>query len=1220
MEHLALEIFDLQGDGSKYAMLPKDASITISETSEIFASGDVWSYSFTLNIPANAHIFGTAGDIHGSRLHESINGRQARLWAEGLPLYLGYLKLDDDVDVDEEGNVDVSFESGQKTFEKKIEGGKANQVPMMGDVQIGMALWRKRWTNPVIRMSAEAVIDEVYYWWHSSLAGMVTENGSIDISCMADGENDNDTVQSYPRMVFPVGDFIDADTGVQEHVDKLNTDVPYTEDVNGNPTSPYCNVALCYQKYGYDKKDVAGNIYPEYNTEPEAQRGYEYMPANRVNSAPNFYVIYWIRALMKHLGIYVDENQMMDVGDLRRLFFVNTKCDIEEPKTFRTRSVTDSHFGSFLFAGGDAIPECFDLRPFINTENSKFEATRYVLSEPRIEGGEIPASEIPDVKGIKITLTGSGDWTQNQKAEYLNNNRHLYKAFATSKCFPDVDISEVIKAIENGFGIRFLFTNDFKRVRIVLLRNIFRSQEVQKIECDIISDSKTENNIRGFRLTYGDSEDTAFYYKGFADKLPHIKQLWPDLSDKHDYSQWALDAQYKDVIQKVTAFNKICYVTPNNGNAYVVKVDKDAKRYDELYPSLFGCADYMDAEDGDCTGEEETIKTIEMGFKPAIMNDLNMETERKAVLDKDRKQCFALFVEETMRPRRPDLKDLPARKSYNDADAIYSVDELWKKYGPAGTDGNMTGSDSMVAPGKFGFSSDTYMQRKGLAATVGLFIVKQNIPTWIWWGVDMDIAGNYNEGYFLYLQDNYEPNDDGVCPIETHDWGLTLGIMRGSGDDAYVRYEADPQDEEENDTWDIVPGSSISSHPDTCDNYGNEWDYNGEIRIYSGAQAIEQMPLLWPESNIDLLHSSGSTYRNAQTYILDAQLVGTTDNKGNRVSLLMAIMLGNGQLLYRGSLQEYAEKFKGKSREEMYAFDASDNGFGILVEVGSSYERIYTLLNLQWLAFVVVTRRQTPIVIDNGIDAREGRFSLKLRAEKPNPFYDASRGEETVRTREQAADAMTRIYTTTDTDLLNRPKVSGNTMRSMGWDFSGDYATAYSVSFSVRSSDNTMHEILWTPIREDGTVLSKMNLGRYITTFDGLPVSRFRQQDTQHLILDVDTTEQRAIDLHNLQAVYYAEEGEEPGSVTVNPQYLEISNENLRGRGLSDQFYKEYSYWVRNARVVSRKVHMTLAQLLAIDKTKKVIVGDITGFIRKIQYTISMDAGLGNVTLEIMYI
>ena len=89
---------------------------------------------------------------------------------------------------------------------------------------------------------------------------------------------------------------------------------------------------------------------------------------------------------------------------------------------------------------------------------------------------------------------------------------------------------------------------------------------------------------------------------------------------------------------------------------------------------------------------------------------------------------------------------------------------------------------------------------------------------------------------------------------------------------------------------------------------------------------------------------------------------------------------------------------------------------------------------------------------------------------------------------------------------------------------------------------------------------------------------------------------------------------------STNRRYLEITNPNLRRRGLCDQFYKEYSYWIRNARIVKRTVRMELAQLLTIDKTKRVTVGDVTGFIRKMQFSVDNQSGLGNVTMEIMYI
>ena len=57
-----------------------------------------------------------------------------------------------------------------------------------------------------------------------------------------------------------------------------------------------------------------------------------------------------------------------------------------------------------------------------------------------------------------------------------------------------------------------------------------------------------------------------------------------------------------------------------------------------------------------------------------------------------------------------------------------------------------------------------------------------------------------------------------------------------------------------------------------------------------------------------------------------------------------------------------------------------------------------------------------------------------------------------------------------------------------------------------------------------------------------------------------------------------------------------------------------------NARIANRTVRMTLAQLLSIDKTKRVAVGDIMGFIKKMQFEVNNKTGLGLVKMEILYI
>ena len=1075
MEHLSLEIFDLKGTGSKYATLPEDTTINFTDTSEIFAGGDVWTQDFTLNIRANAHIFGTAGELHGARLHELINNRKARWWVEGLPLFLGYLVLSDEVEVDEDGNISVNFESGQKTFDEMIEGGMANQVPMMSDILIGMALWRKRACSYSVYMKAQALMSDGR---KSAELDVTLSDNSKEIPCGDNGEYH--VAQEYPRMVFPKGVFENTETNEEETIDCINTDYPYTENENGVPTHPYCNVALCYQKQDYPDNNTG---IKDYTASPEPKREYEVMPANRINSAPNFYVLYWLRCLMNYLGIHIDENQMMDVEDLRRLFLVNTNCAHEVPDYLKTADESTPAFarlGRYYFSSYRYIAEYFEpandqataYKPFLNIDKDHcgIQVEDFnIISGPVIETeGNVTAQDLPSIQKINVRVTGYPNISSEVVDAYKSQNGYLHKAFATSECFPNVNISDVISAIKNGFGVRFLFSEDYKRVRIVLLRNIFRNTAVQKLDCDILEQTKVENNIRGFRMTYGaGTEDTHFYYKGFADKLPTKKEIWQDNSDKHDYLHWNLDAQYSNIIHQVSAFNKTCYVTTNTGNAYGVKVDKDAKLYDELHPSLFEFAAFMDAEDGDCSGESETIQEINVGFAPAIMNDINARNERD---NGDTSLRYALFVDETMRPRRQDLDD---GNDYNDPDANYDVDKLYSQ--------SNAKSEGIVQPGLFAITSDREEAwiEDYLRTTVRYYHIGYDDKSYIaTWNISFGAKGHISEGYRLYLQDNFEPNDDGVSPIETHDWGLTFGIMRGSGSDAYVDYSADTQDGEGNDTWEVVSGSSITAHPDTCDCYGNEWDYNGTSYVDGAASAIAELEEQFTDGNAPY-------YTVSNGYLTQARLIYVRDNEGNLHNVLVATSysISGGTVSSMSLLRQYPAYLDGHTPEEIMAIDAAGVGpfHNLIIELDSSEERKSTLLQLCRMAYGGETGK---IAIDNGIGSRYGRISLKLRAEKPNPYFDAS----------------------------------------------------------------------------------------------------------------------------------------QPENTTTNRRYLSITNKNLQGRGLMDQFYKEYSKFIREARIAKYTVPMELAQLLSIDKTVRIYIGDTLGFIRKMQYSVSNKTGLGMVTVELMYI
>ena len=1057
MEHLALEVFDLSGNGSTFAVLPPDTRIHITETSELFDRGDVWSLDFTLNVHVNAHIFGTAGEMHGSRLHEQIDKRRARLWAEGLPMFLGYLRLDDEVDVDADGNIDVGFESGRKTFYDMVDGVKANQVPIPDDILIGMAVDRERTvhrTGVKIKATSPAIL--AYYEHDVSVA----DNSNIEIVSV-----DGYPSQMYPKYVVPYGEWTKAGGGTET----ISRDATINTDFHYSPQHPFCNIRICYQLYGWKTND-GGEL------EKTPQRKYKISEPDRVNPAPCFFVESWIEYLMKNLGIYINENQLLSVEDFLRLFFVNTKCGYatHDADVFTARDQNDK----------DRYLPLGELSPFVpigSDEEPSWELTPTLVSGP---------SRSKDY--FYFANVGTGQQNVTWK-----------KAYATSANFPEVDISDVISSIESGFGVRFLFNSDYTQVRIVLLREVLKAGIVNEVSCDVKECVKRDGNIRGFRLTYGaGTENTDYYYQGFEEMRLKQDGGWIIEGDGIDYSKWNLGLHFHDIKEQVSTLNRTCYVDSNTGNAYIVKIDENFKSAkDEAFPSVFECGQWMDAEDGDCTGEDDTVKEIRLGFKPMQSNRMD-------------DGGYALFINEEMGVPFINQAGTRSRSEAQTGGAngtkVPSAASL--KINDAGCSEIRPDIASYVN-GLFELATATAIK---VQASDGRDKFTIEIPstgggrgagttrTWT-------VSGWIREGYRLYLDDNYKPNDELESPLEKPDWGLMFGIMRGSNngpEGASVIYTDDVTDGEGNDTWELQPGAIASAHSDLCNEDAELWDYrprqtvngnrygdyiidiNGGIHANihgkkgpapSGMDTLAIIDTYYTADGSELFIATEQGY-----YFIDYSL---TCRDGNTYSLWLCCVY-NGSLQTFTFMENYFHKLCwGVIGTEVESMRAAD-----LTEILSRDE--YSLI-------VFATREAVPYTVlqeasqcylegdggsyripAEGSTVQSGRISLKLRAEKPNPFFNPSL----------------------------------------------------------------------------------------------------------------------------------------PENNTTNRRYLEITNPNLRRRGLIDQFHKEESYWWRNAKTANLKCGMGIAELMGIDKTVRQHIGDVTGFVKKLEYDISLQDGLGDVNAEVWYL
>jgi len=1075
MEHLALEILSREKNGaSQYAWLPENASISITDTSEIFDKGNLWSHDFQLNIPANAHIFGTAGELHGSRLHEQIDKRKARLWVEGLPLFLGYLRLADEVEVDKDGNVDVTFESGQKTFEEMIEGAKANQVPISDDILIGMAVDREREllrTNVEIRVTHLDNIDLIY--GHPPTYFLLNNVRLV--------RNDFNS-QIFPKFVRPDGTWKESDTDDEYTLsvsDTINTDIAYDDG------HPYCNVTICYQDREYKSNGSS--------MEENAIRGYHVSSPRRINPAPNFYVLYWFKLLMKHLGITIQENQMLNVEDLCRLFFVNTKCayKTKDDKTYK----------------GDYMPfgKSSPFVPQPSTEEPSWSI------KPTLEKS---FSETSDIDEAVITNVGVG-------VEDIT----WQPAYATSGNFPDVDIQEVINGLESGFGVRLVFNKDYTLVRVLLLRNIFRSQDIHEVQGTIISAEKRDNCVRGFRLTYGGGEDnTAYNYKGFLLAKKKNEGNWELPPEAHDYTKFEFYENYTPILNNAKRLSPTCYVAMNTGNSYVVKIDEDFKdASNDPFPSLFECAQYMDAEDGNCTGEDETIEEVHINFTPAIMSAVDESSGASSTdtlipgIDYSRVGMnYAFFISKEM--------GVPYKNADSAAQYLGQSNNYKRAIDTTPSEFLEKMKDSLIySNGGYTNTKEEPQYRSGLlevATPVAFkatdengneaFSFTKNGRTFTY-----KLTGWIREGYRLYLDDNFKITDEMLSPLEDMDWGLSLGILRGSTSSLYAGhtiYESDTEEGEGNDYWITMPGDSASANPDICNDMGELW-LRSTMQPFTGYEYGDKLLAEAGCTNqCDLKTRKGPHPRRPDIYnIIDTYYIS------DRPRLLLL------------------------SNEGYYA--TADT---IMSADGDTYTIWLCCVNVNNALMRYDFMQEYISYLQNGID------------NTPPADIDA------ILARDAAGHTWQGIYASNMIIGINPTKPS-DILKNVATNYNaGDAIVCYDYDDETSTS---------------GAVSLKLRAEKPNPDFDP------KQPESEN-----------------------------------NRRYLEITNPNLRGRGLMDQFYKEYSYWVRNARIARMTVRMELAQLLGIDKTKRVRVGDITGFIRKMEYQVSNQSGLGLVTMEIMYI
>lgn len=610
----------------------------------------------------------------------------------------------------------------------------------------------------------------------------------------------------------------------------INTSAAYGETDGAGRAAAYCNARICYKHHAVDKEGKTssdliemdkcswtnGDLYP-----------YWVLEANRPQSGICFYVLYFLDCLFAYLGVTFDKSALLEVEDLKHLCFFTTVCGydtIEHPhhgdyyeakeiqnakdivgdpnykkgsnpemEIVAAKSVGEiktgffknqEHINSWLNSRG-----CGGQIEVVKAEDKDVQELDLTLTENgvattrHIQVGEVVA--FPPKKGMKVT----GITIDSNIKKYEVQANVLYMV-ANSENFPDESVSTVISSLENAFGIKFAYDYEQKKVTAYFTRDVMKksARKTRDFHCEIHSMVPMTEKITGVRMRYSqeaDSKEQKSYMRNTKGELKdssydtdynYIDYPLPD-GNSSKMGRTVTDMKYIEFFHNINnPGDKNCYIDRNTGNAYCVKVNKEAKTSNELKPVLFEVGQYKGVEYGDCSDKnEDFIHDISIDFTPVPFNDVNY------------------------------FKEVKAAYGSHTADVVSEGETLSR-------------GEALI----------TGVQQPILCAYVDEDMEHEFVEQ----EINQTISSAFCSFYMkqkLKLLESYDPSgtDDGNSPLQDKSrWGYAVALMRGGGSDATMQPYDYNYDHFGTSKWRTVSGQYALAC-DSLDMMGNVFDYNG---------------------------------------------------------------------------------------------------------------------------------------------------------------------------------------------------------------------------------------------------------------------------------------------------------------------------------------------------------------------------------------------------------
>lgn len=838
--------------------LKEDASISIELKNPLFNDTEMFSYPIELPLEGNRHFLKNVDDPSSDIRPVSYEHTPMQIIADGVPFASGTAIIQEDERL--EDALSLNVDASTQSFADLISDLKCNEIPIPAKYQDQLLIGEK----------IDEVNVSVKYYTEVEIKYQGKKGNKRYDSAGDDFTESTFSPQalgfSYPAQCFERGDLHEAllsESKTRTYPNGNSVKFPqvrtsYINVSDAYPQKLFCNARVCYAHHDLNDDGTTSDKIVQYSTQSTSEGSdnknseqvmYEdrgpvwVLEADRPQSGICFYMLFFLDCLFEYLGVQFDNSALEAIGDMKRLCFFTTKCKYDT-KPLYARSYygkNDEEVKAGLKKEGDVKVGFFqkkannekevknlfdDVNKWLdsrgcggtlkldNPKNKSVQEVRYRKVTYKIverqptgsfsNGSSYKKTEVVEVKGDWETVTVGKDKVANitckSTIKSAQMSASIFRMYANEKNFPEESVSDVISSLEQQFGIKFHYDYEQRKVTAYLIRDVFRKQNPtpRNFHARVLSMLPITEKITGVRAGYSAESEA-------KEQRDNVNNKVKDYNTDYDYIDYPKDSTvtsltYKDIIHRVRNGQMNVFVDLQTGNKYRVKIDKDFTNANDMEPRLFEVAAMKGVEVGDCsTINEDFIREFKSSFVPVGMVDVNY---RMALSSSTGSKCA---TEDSKQP-----------------------DEVGKVY---------NGQEFNQVNGSYA--------KTQMAALVDEDMEHEFVKQYIKNTMSSMIADFYVTEE-LCLRESYDPSstDDGNSPLQSHDWGLSIAIMRGGGvDSTYEPYDFN-YDGFGNAKWRTKAGDYALT-TDSIDNYGNVYDYNGVMSGVGNEERFSLKPRAW---------------------------------------------------------------------------------------------------------------------------------------------------------------------------------------------------------------------------------------------------------------------------------------------------------------------------------------------------------------------------------------